>query len=147
MPFNQKKIKKIFRFRIFTLRIFLVLGEANRAAPILGAFQRTQTLLEGLQDVPLSLTFVWEAILQAFHRSLCGVSTPRIECRSIHLPMDSKYTESEILHPKKFEKKFRFFVLWMAAAIFPHRATPSPLLTFLLFLQVLRIPKGWNLSK
>ena len=58
-----------------TLRIFLVLGEANRAAPILGAFHRTQTLLEGLQDVPLSLTFVREAILQAFHRSLCGVST------------------------------------------------------------------------
>ena len=124
-PYSKKN--NFFQWmKNFTLRIFLVLGEANRAAPILGAFHRSQTLLEGLQDVPLSLTFVREAILQAFHRSLCGVSTPRIECSSIHLPMDSKSPESEILHPKKFEKKFRFFVLCVAAAIFPHRATPIP---------------------
>ena len=68
--------KNFFRSGTITLRIFSVLEEPNRKAPISGAFQCTQTLLEGLQDGSSPLLFVREAILQAFQQSLCTILTP-----------------------------------------------------------------------
>ena len=86
---QHKKSKfffEIFRMENFTLRIFRVHREVNRAAFDSWGRNTTQTSVEGLQDGLPHKSEGERDILQAFQQSLCSMKSTQNGCCSICLP-------------------------------------------------------------
>ena len=107
---SNKKSKfffEIFRMENFTLRIFLVHREVNRATFDLWGRNTTQTSVEGLQDGLPHKSEGERDILQAFQQSLCSLKSTQNGCCSICLPKNKKSPESDNSESKK--KKLKNF--------------------------------------